>query len=330
MENTIEKMLTLFATNTQVIKKEFSWQNSLTRKLAALFYAKEDKLIDCEAIHQCYTIIKQSTGAFSVFRGDMVLFVSALLSLSPDPLRLFEDTLKAFSMMKEAKFRNSYYLAVAAYQIAAQVNSAQYSDVIARTRAFYNGMKSNHFFQTGQDDYIYAVMLGLSDLNVAAGVERVDRIYNRLKGEFSDKNSVQALAQVLVLSSKDDEIVNRVLSLRDVFKARRIKLDKSYTLPSLGILAMLPVEDSILIRDIEEAQVTLRAQKGFGTWSATSIEVLLFATAAVANSYARNIADDVLSAALSTSIANIIIAEQAAMVAIIAASSSAASASASS
>ena len=320
MENTVQKMLSLFATNAQMINKEFIWQNKLTKRSAALLYAKENKPIDCEAIRQCHTITKQSTGILSAFRGDMTLFVAALLSLSPDPMRLFSETLTVYDMLREAKFYKSYYLAIAAYEIAALADAYKHSDVVARTRAFYEGMKANRFFRTGQDDYIFAAMLGLSDLDVTLGVDRIEKIYSRLKSEFWDKNSVQALAQVLVLGGSDDVVVDRVLSLRDALREIKIKLDKSYTLTALGILAMLPAENNVLIRDIDEAQMILRSQKGFGPWFVTTQEILLFAAAVVASVHSQNLTDDALSATLPTSIANIIIAQQVTMLEIIAAS----------
>ena len=138
---------------------------------------------------------------------------------------------------------------LAAYQIAAQTDASDYRNVVTRTRSFYDGMKARHSFNTGQDDYIFAAMLGLTDLDAAVGVERIEQLYSRLKGEFWDKNSVQALAQVLVIGESDDSIANRVLVLRDTLRAQKIKLDKAYTLPVLGILAMLPVEIDTIVRD---------------------------------------------------------------------------------
>ena len=47
MKYTGENKLELFANNAQIIKKEFTWQNALTKRLAALLYAQEGKTIDC-------------------------------------------------------------------------------------------------------------------------------------------------------------------------------------------------------------------------------------------------------------------------------------------
>ena len=194
----------------------------------------------------------------------------------------------------------------------------------------YDGMKAHHFFYTGQDDYIFAAMLGLSGLESGPGAERIEYLYSRLKDSFWDRNSVQALAQVLVLGGSGDDVENRVLALRDALRAQKIKLDKAYTLPVLGILALMPVEIDIIVRDLDEAQASLRTQKGFGALSMSTQELLLFAASLVAGEYARDAKDGVITAALSTSIANIIIAQHAAMIAAISASSAGAAASASS
>lgn len=327
MTYTGQNKLELFTDNARVIKKEFTWQNTLTKRLAALLYALEGRTVDCDAIRMCLDLIKQNTGAFSTFRGKMALCVAALLSLSPNPQEVFSETLKVYDLLKGVKLRASDYLVLAAYQIASQSDASDYWNVVTRTRSFYDGMKARHFFNTGQDDYIFTAMLGLTDLDAAAGVERIEQLYSRLKGEFWGKNSVQALAQVLVLGESDVSIANRVLVLRDTLRAQKIKLDKTYTLPVLGILAMLPVEIDTIVRDIGVVQVTLRAQKGFGSLSVTTQELLLYAASIVACEYAESVKDGVLTATLSTSITNIIIAQQAAMIAAISASATASAAS---
>lgn len=318
-----QNKLELFVRNAQIIKKEFRWQNTLTKRLAAFIYAQEGKTIDYDAIRRCHDLIKKNTGVFSTFRGNMALCVAALLSLSPYPQKVFSETLKVYDLLKGVNLRSSEFLVLAAYQIAAQSDAYYYKNVVTRTRAFYDGMKANHFFYTGQDDYIFAAMLGLADLDVDTGTERIEQLFKRLKGEFWNKNSVQALAQVLVLGESDDSIINRVLALRDALQAEKVKLDKSYTLPVLGLLALLPVEIDTVVRNIVAARDTLRAQKGFGRMAVTTQELLLFAASIVAGDYAESIKDGILAATLSTSITNIIIAQQAAMIAAISASTAA-------
>jgi hypothetical protein len=324
MQDKGQNKLELFADNAQIIRKEFTWQDGLTKKMAALLYAQEGKPIDCEAIRQCHDLIKQNTGVFSPFRGDMALTLAALLSLTPNPQELLRGALEVYDLLKDVKFRSSDFLVFAAYQIAAQTDASDYQQAVTRTRNFYDGMKALHFFHTGEDDYILSAMLGLTDLNVRTGTERIEQLYTQLKPEFKNKNSIQALAQVLVFSDSDAGVIRRVLLLRDAFRAQKIKLDRADTLPVLGILALLPVETGEIVSDIKTAQETLRANKGFGLMSVTTEEILLFAASIIASDYVESVKDGILTATLSTSITNILIAQQVTMMAIISASSVAA------
>jgi hypothetical protein len=310
----------------QIIKKEFTWQDGLTKKVAALLYAQAGKPIDCEKIRRCHDIIKQNTGAFSAFRGDMALTLAALLSLTPNPQELFSETLKVYDLLRDVKFSSSEFLVFAAYQIAAQSAASGYPNVVTRTRGFYDGMKALHFFHTGEDDYILAAMLGLTDLDVQAGTERIEQLYTLLKPEFRNKNSIHSLAQVLVFSDSNSSVVRRVLLLRDALRAQKIKLDRADTLPILGILALLPLETGIVVSDIKAAQDTLRAIKGFGAMSVSTQEIQLFAASIIASDYVGSVKDGILTATLYASITNILIAQQVSMLMMISASSAAAAA----
>jgi hypothetical protein len=326
MKSEIQKKLELFAENALDIRNDFIWQNILLKKMAALLYALDNRRIDITAIKDSHKLIKNSVGAFSAFRGNMALCVAAMLS-QKNRVDLFDRTMTVYKMLKDARFRGSDYLVVAAFEIAVQAKPEEFEKVVTRTREFYDGMKSKGFFRTGEDDYIFSAMLGLSDIDVKTGTERIEQLYQRFRPEFWSGNSVQALAQVLVLSGDCESSIKRILTLRDAMKAKKIRLDKSYTLPSLGVLALLPIEIDVLVRDIDESVRFLQAQKGFNPWSVSKQVVLLFATAIVVSVYAGDIENGSI-AAISTSIASIIIAQQAAIIAAMS-SSAAASAAAS-
>ena len=330
MKNEIQKKLELFAENTQSIKKEFKWHDASAKRLAAMIYALHNQKIDGAAIQGSHDLIKDSTGVFSTFRGNMALPIAAMLSLKGNREELFASTVAVYEMMKNSKFRASDYLTVAAYEIASQGESADHPRIVARAKEFFDSMKSAGWFRVGEDDYIYAAMLGLSDVDVTTGTERIEQLYQRFKPQFSSKNCIQALAQVLVLSGDCGMAADRVLTLRDVLKSHKIRLDKAYTLPSLGVLSLLPVEPETLVREIDAAQNHLRTQKGFGSWAVSKQEVQLFAAATVAAAYADDIKCGVMAASVSTGIASIIIAQQVAIMAAIIASTAAASAAATS
>jgi hypothetical protein len=328
MTEEIRQKLNLFVSNAQTVKRGFAWHDVLVKKMAALLYALEDKAIDYGAIKDAHTMLKHNTGVFSAFRGNMALCLAAMLSLRDDRQALFDRTVDVYEMLKAVKFRASDYLTVAALEIASQAKHEDYRGVVNRTREFYDGMKVNGFFRTGQDDYVFSAMLGLTDIDVKDGVRRIDELFRRFKPKFWSKNSVQTLAQVIVLSGDCETAVSRILTLRDAMRKRGIRLDRAYTLPSLGVLALLPVEVETVVQDVEAAQDFLRTQRGFGAFTIDRQSLLLFAAAVVSSVYAKDIEKGAIKASVSTSITSIIIAQQAAMMAAIVSASAASSAAA--
>ena len=95
----------LFAENTQAVKKEFKWHDTLTKRLVALMYAVENKPVDCKAIRESYNLIKSNVGIFSAFRGNMSLCIAAMLSLKDNRQEIFSDMLTIYDndMMKKLK-----------------------------------------------------------------------------------------------------------------------------------------------------------------------------------------------------------------------------------
>ncbi len=329
MNREYQARLELFVDNVQAMKKHFKWHSGMMRRLAALLYTSEGVKIDGEAIRDSYDLIKKSTGLFSAFRGNIAVSIATLLSLADDRKRLLANVISVYDRMKEEKFRASDYLVMAAYQIAAQAESSQYARVVKRSKEFYDGMKAEHRLLTGRDDYIFAAMLGLSDVHTTAGIERMERLYGELKSKITSKNGLQTLTQVLVLGAEDTKITSRVLELRDAFRRSGMRMDKEYTVSSLGVLALLPTSIDMIVDQVIDVYEFLRKQKGFSRWSVTKQELLLFSSALVAFKNVQDAQNGILTATISTSITNIIIAQQTA-IAVAAASSAAASSSSSS
>ena len=305
--------LVLFAENVEATKKGFVNYDISTRRLVALLFAQQNRRVEREAISDCRKLIKQNTGMFSIFREDIGFYVAALLSLSSNPQQLFSKTLKAYDLLREAKFKVSEFLVVGAYQIAVQVDEDEYEAVVARARAYYDDMKDKHFFNTGTDDYIFAIMLGLTKVDVRTTAEQMELYYSNLKDQFWSSQGVQVLAQVLTLGAIDDSIEKRVLALCDSLRDNKIKLDKGYTLAMLGVLSLLPMEIDTIVKEIIEVQMALKEQKGFGFFSISSQELLLFVGALVVSEYIEKEVTDILTATLSTNIINIIQAQNMAM-----------------
>lgn len=326
MKEHAQSRIELFWMNTQRLKGKFVWQDALLRRLAALLFAAQDKEVDEVAIRDSHDLIKRNTSRLSSFRGNSVMSLSALLALHDSRESQLAETIHVYDLMKASGFKASDYLVIAAYQIAANTRREGYSHTIERAKAFYDGMKARHYFITGHNDYIYAAMLGLSDVEVDAGLERMEQLYEALKPEFRSADALQALTQVLVLSGDNEGIETHLLDLRDAFKRRGMRLDRQHTLSSLGLLSLLPADPGTLADEVIEAYESLRTRAGFGQWSVTRQELLLFASALIALGYVDDAKHGILETAISTSLTNIIIAEQTAIF-VAAASTAAASSS---
>ncbi|MDQ0194225.1 DUF4003 family protein [Paenibacillus wynnii] len=155
----------------------------------------------------------------------------------------------------------------------------------------------------------------------------MEQLYAALKPEFLSGNSVQALTQVLILGDEAPEATVRVLALRDAFRSRGIRLDKEYTLSSLGVLSLLPCDREAIVSDVSDTYEFLRTKKSFGNWSISKQELLLLSSALVAFKSVDDVKSGILTTTLSTSITNIVIAQQTAIAAAAAASAAAASSS---
>ncbi len=325
MHEGLSSLLSLFAANAEELRRTCRWQQTALRRLAALLYAAENRAADGAEVRAAYQFLKQNVSVFSALRGNAGFALAAMLSLAPDREAQLAQTLGVYRLLKEAGFWASDYLVLAAYQIAARAAPGAQAEAAARTRAFYLGMKQEHRLLTGQDDVIFAAMLGLSDIAVEEGVARMERLYEALRPCFRWKNALQALTQVLALGGDAQDAAARVLALRDACRQRRVRLDGQSPLSSLGVLALLPGDAAATADAVAEAYRDLRGRRGFGPWSVTKEEVRLFAAALVALHAVRDRAKDWVTAAVSTSVTNIILAQQAAAAA--AASSGAAAAS---
>ncbi len=324
--------LNLFVSNVQCIRRRFAWHSAMMKHMAALYYTARDRTVDVEAIRESLDLLRAGTGLFSMFRGNNALSIAAMLSLAApeDRAKRFSDTVAVYKLLKQAGFRASDFLVTAAFQVASTAPEDRFQTVVTRARSFYEGMKARHPLVTGSDDCIFAAMLGLSDVEAAAGLDRMERLYTALKPEFSSANGVQALAQVLVLGDRTEASVPQLLALRAALRRAGMKMENRYMLPVLGVLALLPDTAENTARVIADTFEYLRTQRGFSAWSFSRQELALFSAALTAYTQADRLHDDIASAALATSITNLLIAQQAALAAAAAASAASTASAASS
>lgn len=333
MKNQLQQKMALYANNVSAMRNDFIWQETATKRLAALVYTLEGKPIDNEAVRDNHRMIKDEVGVFSSFRGNLAIYIATVLSLAEQPKALLSDTLGIYDLLKEHGFWPNDFLTVTAFEIASHTKAIDHAQTVQRTRAFYDEMKANHRLHIGKDDYIFAAMLALTDVEPHAGANKLKRLFQRLKSEFSifsNRNSLLNLAQMMVLGGNTEDCVTNLVGLNVALRHKKIRLDKTYTLPSLGVLNLLDVPHHTLAEEITEIMAYLREQKGLGHFSVTTQELLLYAVALITSVYAHEAENNLAKAGVTTSVTNLIIAQQVAILMSITAASSAAATSAAS
>ena len=316
MRHETRKKLELFTNNAEIVRKGISMTSGEDRRMAALLYTVNGKTMDRKAVEDSYAALKKGTGILSSFR-QTPLSTAAMLSMGADPKAALDNAKAVHKMLRDIKFRDSEYLSTAAVQIAAGTEPKNYQVVVNRMRSFYDKMKSKNWLHTGSDDHILAATFALSGANEAVTVNNIDELYQKLKPEFTAKGSVFALAQVLVIGGlTGSAAANRAVALRDALKEKKIRLDKSYMVPALGILSMFPADAGTVAQEVLEAEEFLRAQEGMGAMKVSNAEIQLYAAALAASAYAK---DGLVAASVSTAMISVLIAQLAVMMVVVAA-----------
>lgn len=318
----------LLAENTKRMKESFHWEYSMMYPVCANMYTVQGKVLDGEKIKQCKKIISTKAGVFSSFRGTVQIAFATLLSLEENPEEMFAEVHKVYKELRE-KFFSSQYLPIAAFIIVKMSEQYDYDRVVARTRRIYDMMKKEHPFLTSSEDATYAVLFALSDLSDEKAVTEMEQGYRQLKSEFSQSNAVQSLSHVLSLMETESmqRKTDKTIELYNRLKEHGCRYGKGYELAILGVLAITTENLNQTVQDIIEVEAYLRQQKGFGCWSLTKRQRLMYAAMVVSNEYMSSVVDQdqvTLNTAVLNSVTGLIIAEQAAMCACIAASSAAA------
>ncbi len=330
MRQSLLSLCELFIENRNIVKSFFSWESPYIHPVCAAIFTDKRQTVDAERLRQCRDLLKGETGVFSNFRSTAKAATISMLAASPDPEDMLEKALRVYASLKE-QFFSSEYLPVASMIIVNVATPARYDEIVTRTRRIYELMKSEHPFLTTAEDSVYAVLLALSTLTDEQIVAETERCYQLLKPEFFSGNAVQSLSHVLALGDGEAESkCEKTLALYRGLRERNCKYGTSYELATLGVLALLPAEQSgTVIEDICAVDAWLGDQKGYGFFGVGKKQRLMHAGMLVTSDIIGDTSNSVMSTAAINATISLIVAQQAAMCAAIAASS-AASASASS
>lgn len=331
MRETVQNKCDLFADNFLELNKKFKWTYTINNRLGALLYTMDNRTVNIEGIQSCRDIIKGHTGIFSQFKDIPNFMVATILSLKKDPDVILKHSVAVYDALRAAGFYSAPYLVISAVSIAMYSDADHFQDYVLSAKQFYDAMKEEHRFITSSDDYGFAALLALAEKPVEQTIREMENCYTLLKQDFSNSNAVQALSQVLSFSMDNVPAkCKRVVDLFYALKNRGCKFGLSTELSFLGVVASLQQDVNILADEIAEINNYLKEKKGFGYWSVSATERLMFAAAIVCDNYLEDVKKDTISITLSNNIASILLAQQMATIAVTSSVTAAAAASSSS
>ncbi|MBP1585768.1 MAG: DUF4003 family protein [Lachnospiraceae bacterium] len=291
MREEVRRKCDLFSENKVAIHKGFKWEYDIMSVAAGLLYTCEDRKADIEKMKACAEILKKEKSAFSAFRDIASLIVVSKMALSPDPAKYLFDTGWIYEKIKGKKvFGDAHYILAATNIIDhGRIDDA---DVITdRIVKIIDGYSKAHPVITSVDDVPAATLLALGDRSVEVIVNETEEIFRYLRSKFSGhSDAVQALAEVLALSDRSTaEKCDRVFAIYDALKAKGAKYGLDVELASLGALADLDIDPSVLADEIIETEKYLAGLDGLGAWTISKTNRLMFAALVVAESYSGDI-----------------------------------------
>lgn len=315
----LENKLDLLVSNYNSINSSFKWDNSLSKHFGALFITNKDAKVKPEQIKAAKKIIEDNSSWISYFRGTSEFLLASMMSSEDNAELVFKDTVDIYAELKSRQFHGSEYLAIASFVIAKYSDRGKWNTVFDRMEAFYQIMKSNHFWLTSSDDYVFAASLALSNLSVESTMDNIEACYTYLKSNgLSIGNDLQNLSHILAFGEESNESkCNRALMLYNALKKRKCKLS-SYGLSSLGVLTLISTDVEKIADEIQSITEHLANVKGYGIFSLSQNQRVILAASIVAGYYNDKLSDGTLEANLANSITAIIIAQQAAFAAAVA------------
>lgn len=324
MRSKVMNNCNLLVENRNIIHKVFSWDSNYMTMAAASIITSAGVLASVEKLKTCKAILKKDTGLLSVFRGNTKIPLIAKMALADDPEAYLDRVMDIYDAMNSNKLINSEYRVMAAIAIADQVSGRHYADYIDRTAEIYKKMKKQHSILTSSEDIPFAAMLALSNKDIDAMIDDMERSYEILYKKFLDKNAVQSLTHILTLQDSEPSIkCAKVLRVFDELKAAGHKFGTSYELCILGTTVLLNLQESEIAALICEADDYLGKHKGFGNFSFGKKERLMIATQMVVSAGCNNsFASD--NAIMNSMLAITIAIETAMLICAISASTSAA------
>ncbi len=333
MERELQQKTDLFIETFCKLKKQYKWSvGELSLHFIALVYMLANKEFVTDELNDMIKYIKKNTKWSSYYRGHQMFSAAALLITKyDDPKQAFMSLLEYEEKMKAGGFKKSQHLFIAAYALLLTCAPEQIESRVLKAMELYQGMKKNHFWLTGSDDYPISVLLSESDDNEAFLVSEIESNYDMLLREgFGKGNGLQFLSHLLTfMPGSVQSKAQTAGNIYELLKRNGLKVSSMYY-GALGYLSLLGELSEQAAEEVIEMVGYLKANKNF-RWVYKDMNILA-ATALVANQHMEKLSrsGELLETGIGISIEAMIAVQTAAIIAATSAATTAAAASSSS
>ena len=338
MRDSLQRLCDEFVANRNVIKSKFKFENSYLYPVCASIFCARGVRADADKLLDAKQLLKDKTGVFSNFRGNLKLPVCSMLAAKSAPERRMETAMDNYKLLRQ-QFGPSSYLALAAFFLADMgVSGSRAQEAAERGKRIHRRMKQEHRFLTSAEDSVFAVLMSFAEQSDDALIADMEACYSLVKQRFSGGNAAQSVSHVLALSpGMPEEKTQRLIRLYDGIRAAGGKYGKYYQLSTLAAVSVLDADVNEIIQDMMDVDAFLAVQKGYGFLSMDRRTRMMHAAMLVSNDYCAK--DAALAAVMTDSVSElasqtavisgtlaIIAAQQAAMCAVIASGTAASTA----
>lgn len=310
----------------------FMGQHQYYKRFVAVLTFALEKEFHAEQVKEISDYIKTSTKLFSPLRANRYLLSSLLMLKSKKPKQAVDRILDHLDHLKQAGFRKTNHLPMMSYCLDSLLFNDDYydqmkqtgsyiDDLIDETRKTYLGMRENHPWITGGEDYPLALLISYNEKDS----EEIEHIYETLVHLGLKKgNELQNLANIISLSEEESTVIcNRVFDFIEYSVTKGFKVNRSMY-AGIGLISLLG-KDTNYLDQVLEAATELKGIKKF-KWLEKHL-LFLFAVAIVTTQVQLNIQREVaLNTTIAITIEQLITAQIAVMMGMIAATTAASSA----
>lgn len=258
----------LLVSNRDAMHQAFRWNSESMMLAGSSFFVGLNWKADTVKLKHCEKILKQKSGLFSSYQGNVKMPLLCKMAVSENPEQYFEDVDSIVKQIKSLKWIETDYKVLAAMTLRDHLDMADIPGSAEKMIALYQGMKENHPWITSGEDVPFAAILAVSGMDTDALMLEMENCYKELSKTFRDKNAVQSLSHILAIDPADTQIkCRKAEAVFNILKENKHKYGTGFELTVLGTLSMLDLTAEQIADEIMEADDYLKSQKGFGTFA---------------------------------------------------------------